>query len=321
MMRKLFAGIVCAMAFFSVSVSGQEIFPSKPIKLVLPYAPGGPTDAIARAMAKHMEMSLKVPVIVENKPGAQGGIAMQTVGSSKGDGYTIGLAPGNVFTTNRILLKNLPYKVEDFKLLTTLYRGGVLLAVPKNSPASTLKQFIELSKSESRPLIFGTAGPGGTSHLTMEQLAQIEGLKTQMVSYRGDSPMVVDVLGGTLPAAMVTVSVTIDHYKRGALKVLAITSDRRMSQYPDIPTFKESGYPDIESYFWAGTVVPAGTPDAIADLLRKAIVTAMHSDEVKATFTPDIVPFTGGVKDFNDFIAMDMSKWSDLIQKRGITIQ
>lgn len=302
-------------------VTAQEAFPTKPIRIVLPYAPGGPTDAIARALGRSLESSLKVPVVIENKPGGQGVIAMQAVMASRADGYTIGWAPGNALTTNRILMKDLPYKVQDFKLLTTLYRGGIVVAVPKSSPASSLKQLLELARKDGKPMIYGTAGPGGTSHLTMEQLAAIEGLPTQMVSYKGDAPMALDVMAGTLPAAMATVSTTGEAHKRGQLKILAITSDKRMEQYPDIPTFAESGYPQVESYFWAGAVVPAGTPDAVADVLRKAMVAAMHSPEVKTAFTPDISPFTGTAKEFNEFLSQDYNKWTALIKARGISLQ
>ena len=313
-------GLTLALAALA-SARAEEAFPSKPIRIVLPYAPGGPTDAIARALGRNLESQLKVPVLVENKPGGQGVIAMQTVMASRPDGYTVGWAPGNALTTNRILMKDLPYKVQDFKLLTTLYRGGIVIVVPKNSPARSLKQLLDQARKDGKPMIYGTAGPGGTSHLTMEQIASMEGLPTQMVSYKGDAPMALDVMAGTLPAAMATVSTTGEAHKQGKLKILAITSDKRTEQFPDIPTVAESGYPQVESYFWAGAVVPAGTPTPVADVLRKAIVAAMHSPDVKAAFTPDITPFTGTAQDFNEFLSEDYNKWTSLIKSRGISLQ
>ncbi|MGE0804937.1 MAG: Bug family tripartite tricarboxylate transporter substrate binding protein [Burkholderiaceae bacterium] len=321
MIRALLALCFAAVTSVAHQAFAETAFPTRPIRFVLPYAPGGPTDAIARAVGRNMEQALKVPVVVENRPGGQGVIAMQAVSSSKPDGYTIGLAPGNAFTTNRILMKDLPYRLDDFKLITTLYRGGVVLAVPKSSPASTLKEFVELARKDARPQIFGTGGPGGASHLTMEQFASITGMRVQMVAYKGDAPMVLDVLGGTLPAAMVTVSVTGEHHKRGALRILAITSAEQMEAYPDVPTFRQAGYPEIETYFWAGTVAPAGTPDAVVGILQKAIANAMHGPEVKSVLTPDIVPFTGGEKEFRDFVTQDFNKWNDLVRDRNIVIR
>lgn len=320
MIRNVLVGLGLVMGLATSGLAQQEPFPSRPIKLVLPYQPGGPTDAIARAVAKHMSESLKTPVVVENKPGAQGVIAMQAVLAAKPDGYTIGWAPSNALTTNRLLMKNLPYKLEDVRMVTTLYRGGLVFAVPKSSPANSLKEFVELARKEGKPMIYGTAGPGGTSHLTIEYLAQLEHMKTQMVSYRGDGPMALDVLGGSLPGMVGTVATTGEHYKKGDLKILGFSGDKRMAAYPDIPTFKEAGYPQIESYFWAGAVVPAATPDHVVVALRTALHAAMRGAEVKAVLTPDLTPFLGGEKEYRDFVELEYRRWMALIRDRGITI-
>lgn len=319
--------ILLAALSLSAAVAGTahaqapEPFPSRPIKLVLPYAPGGPTDAIARAVAKAMEASLKTPVIVENKPGGQGVIAMQSVLSAKADGYTVAWAPSNALTTNRLLMKDLPYKMQDIKMVTTLYRGGMVFAVPRNSPANSMKEFVELARKEGKPMIYGTAGPGGTSHLTIEYLAQLENIKTQMVSYRGDGPMALEVLGGNLPGMIGTVATTGEHYRRGALKILGFTGDKRMEAFPDIPTFKEAGYPQIETYFWAGAVVPAATPEDVVTRLRAALHAAMRGPEVAAVLTPELSPFLGGEREYRAFVDLEYKRWMDLIRDRGIAMQ
>ena len=297
-----------------------ENYPSRTIRLVLPYSPGGPTDVIARAVATHMEASLGVTVLVENKPGGQGVISMQSVLLSRPDGYTVGWAPTNVLTTNRMLIKDLPYKLQDFKLVTTLYRGGMVFAVPKDSPANSLRQFVDLARREGKPMIYGTAGPGSGSHLTVEWLAQIERLQTQMIPYKGDSPMSMDVLGGTLPGMIGTVATTGEQYRRGNLKILGFTGGTRMEAYPDVPTFKESGYP-IESYFWAGAVLPAATPEPIAAKLRAALHAAMRGSEVKTALTPDIVPIVGGEREYRDLVDTEYARWSSLIKSRNIATQ
>jgi tripartite-type tricarboxylate transporter receptor subunit TctC len=321
MIRNILVGLCLVMGAAGTALAQPEPFPSRPIKLVLPYQPGGPTDAIARAVAKHMTEALKTPVVVENKPGGQGVIAMQAVLAAKADGYTVGWAPSNALTTNRLLMKNLPYKMQDIRMITTLYRGGMVFAVPRNSPAHSMTEFVELARKEGKPMIYGTAGPGGTSHLTIEYLAQLEGMRTQMVSYRGDGPMALDVLGGSLPGMIGTVATTGEHYKKGDLKILGFTGDKRMEAYPDIPTFKEAGYPQIESYFWAGAIVPAATPEDVVVKLRAALHAAMRGPEVKAVLTPDLTPFLGGEKEYRDFVDVEYKRWMDLIRDRAISLQ
>jgi tripartite-type tricarboxylate transporter receptor subunit TctC len=292
-------------------------FPTRPIRLVLPYAPGGPTDAIARAVARKLEVDLKVPVIVENKPGAQGVIAALAVLSSNADGYTVGWTPSPVLTTNRIALPKLPYKVDDFKLVTPLYRGGMVIAVSAATKATTLRQYLDEAKASGQPLIYGTAGPGGNSHLTVELLAQMAGLNTQMVPYKGDNPMVVDMLGGNLPAMIATVAATEQHYRKGGLKLLAFTGDQRMKELPEVPTLIESGFA-IESYFWAGATHRAGTPDAVAAKLRAALDAAMHSPEVRSVMTTDLVPYVRGEQEFHKMVDSEYQRWSQVAAARGI---
>jgi tripartite-type tricarboxylate transporter receptor subunit TctC len=169
-------------------------------------------------------------------------------------------------------------------------------------------------------MIYGTAGPGGNSHLTVELLAQMAGLKTQMVAYRGDGPMTLDLLGGSLPAMIATVAVTGEHYRKGDLKILGFTGDKRMKDYPQIPTFKEAGFP-IESYFWAGAAVPAGTPERVAAKLRAAMQSAMHTAEVKNVMTSDLVAYTEGEQEFRHSVDSEFERWDSLVKTRGIRLQ
>lgn len=295
-------------------------FPNRPVRLLLPYAPGGPTDAIARAAAQKMAEILGVPIVVENRPGGQGIVAAQALLLSRPDGYTVGWTPSPVLTTNRLTVKNLPYKVEDFKLVTTLYRGGMVFAVSRSSTATSLRQYLDEVRASGKPMIYGTAGPGGNSHLTVELLAQMAGLKTQMVPYRGDGPMTLDLLGGTLPAMIATVAVTGEHYRKGALALLGFTGDRRMEDYPKVPTLQESGFA-IESWFWAGATVPVDTPPSVVAVLRNALERAMHSPEVRNVMTSDLVPFTRGEGEFRQMVDGEFQRWDSLIRTRGIQLQ
>jgi tripartite-type tricarboxylate transporter receptor subunit TctC len=320
MQRRTFNVLGLAAASAPVLAFGKQNFPSRPIRLVLPYAPGGPTDAIARAAAQKMAEVLGVPVIVENRPGGQGIVAAQAVLLSQPDGYTVGWTPSPVLTTNRLTIKNLPYSVDDFKLVTTLYRGGMVFAVAKSSPANWLGEYLAQVKASGKPMIYGTAGPGGNSHLTVELLAQMADLKTQMVAYKGDAPMTLDLLGGTLPAMIATVGVTGEHYRKGALKILAFTGAGRMKDYPRIPTFRESGFP-IESYFWAGATVPAKTPESAVAALRNAFDEAMHGPQVRGVMTSDLVPYTRGETDFRQMVKDEFQRWDTLVRTRGIQLQ
>jgi tripartite-type tricarboxylate transporter receptor subunit TctC len=320
MQRRTFNIFGLAAASAPVLAFGKQDFPNRPIRMVLPYAPGGPTDAIARAAAQKMAEVLGVPVVVENRPGGQGIIAAQAVLLSKPDGYTVGWTPSPVLTTNRLTIKDLPYKVDDFKLVTTLYRGGMVFAVAKSSTAKSLSEYLAQVKASGKPMIYGTAGPGGNSHLTVELLAQMAGLKTQMVAYKGDAPMTLDILGGTLPAMIASLGVTGEHYRKGALKILAFTGGERIKDYPQIPTFKESGFA-IESYFWAGATVPANTPESAVAALRNAFDVAMHGSGVRAVMTSDLVPYTRGEKEFRQMVEDEFQRWDELVRTRGIQLQ
>jgi tripartite-type tricarboxylate transporter receptor subunit TctC len=316
MNRRLFTSLAAALLPLTVSAQSRD-FPNRPIRLVLPYAPGGPTDAIARAVARRLEATLGATVIVENKPGAQGIIAAQALLQASPDGYTVGWTPSPVLTTNRIVLPKLPYKVDDFKLVTPLYRGGMVIAVSAASKATSLRQYLDEVKASGQPMIYGTAGPGGNSHLTVELLAQMAGLKTQMVPYKGDGPMALDMLAGNLPAMIATVAATEPHYRKGALKLLAFTGEERMKGLPLVPTLTESGFA-IESYFWAGATLPAGTPEPIASKLQAAFESAMHSPEVKAVMTSDLVPYTRGEKEFHQMVESEFQRWSQVARTREI---
>lgn len=316
MNRRMFNSLAAALVPMAATAQPTD-FPNRPIRLLLPYAPGGPTDAIARAVARRLEGALGVPVIVENKPGAQGVIATQALLQSKPDGYTVGWTPSPVLTTNRIVVRELPYKLDDFKLVTPLYRGGMVVAISATSPATSLRQYLEQVKASGQPMIYGTAGPGGNSHLTVELLAQMAGLKTQMVPYKGDSPMALDMLAGNLPAMIATVAATEQHYRKGALKLVAFTGEQRMKELPQVPTLAESGFA-IESYFWAGATLPARTPEPVAAKLRAALESAMHSPEVKAVMTSDLVPYTRGEKEFHQMVDSEFQRWSHVANSRGI---
>lgn len=316
MKRRTFNRLAATLLPFASMAQAQQLA-NRPIRLLLPYAAGGPTDAIARAVARRLETELKLPVVVENKPGAQGILATQALLQAAPDGHTIGWTPSPVLTTNRIVLPSLPYKLEDFKLVTPLYRGGMVIAVSGASKASTLRQYLDEAKASGQPMIYGTAGPGGNSHLTVELLAHTVGLKTQMVPYKGDSLMALDLVGGSLPAMIATVGATQQHHQKGALKLLGFTGDQRMKDLPQVPTLIESGFP-IESYFWAGATLRAGVPEPIVARLRAAFESAMHSEEVRGTMTADLVPYTRSEKEFQQLVDDEYQRWSRLAKARGM---
>jgi tripartite-type tricarboxylate transporter receptor subunit TctC len=318
------AALVLSLVLASGLALANEPFPApgKVITLVVPFGAGGPTDVVARALARYMERALGTSVIVENKGGAMGTIAMGAVAKARPDGYSIVVVPGNGLTSNLVLIKDLPYKPEDFRMLTPLYRGALALSVPASSPAKSLKEYTDQAKRANVPLIFGGAGRGGASHLTMEQWANAAGVSLRMVYYKGDAQVATDLIGNNVPAMISALGGVVSHYRAGKIRVLAVSTATRLEKFPELPTFAESGYPQIVTYHWAGTAVPSGTPEIIADKLRSTIVQAMATPEVQAALSPDMVVYTTAREgEFRLFVQSDYEKLRDIIIANKVVLE
>jgi tripartite-type tricarboxylate transporter receptor subunit TctC len=316
-------GTALGMLLVAVGAHAQDAFPSKPIKIIVPIAAGGATDVQARAMADELQKRLKVAVVVENKPGGNFVIGNAAVAAAQPDGYTLGWALSAAMSLNPILYKNLPYKPGEFQFLAPISKGHHVIAVPSSSKASSLKEWVDDIKRSGQPAAVGVSSTGGTTHLMTETIGERAGFAVQPIVYRGEAPAVLDLVAGQLPAMSGIVASVLDHYKAGKVKVLAISSDKRIPELPEVPTFKELGYDFVITY-WNGMVAPPGTPKPIVDKLSATIREVVASPEFKARISatvPDMHLISGSPQLMGEMIQSDTAFWSRIIKSRNIKIE
>src|SRR6266480_747316 len=228
-----------------VTSAGAADYPTRPIKLVVPYSAGGPTDVLGRLVGEYLGRDLKQPVIVENKAGAQGAIGAEAVARSEPDGYTLFVTAASIFVLNPMLYKKLPYDpVRDFRMLGLITDLPVVMEVHPSVPAKTIAEFVAYAKQNPVKLNFGSAGTGGTIHLAGEMFKQMAGVDMVHVPYKGAGPALTDLLSGNIQLMFDTLGTALPPVKSGLLRPLGVSSKQRIAELPDVPTMAESGYPD-----------------------------------------------------------------------------
>ena len=308
---------LCAIAFSVPGALAQESYPSKPIRMVFPYAAGGEADAFARAIADEVRERLGQPMIVESRPGANTAIAAEIVARAPNDGYTLLYLAWSTITTNLIMYKNIPYKLADFQPITTFYRAPLGIAVRKDFPASNLRELIEYARKRGS-VEYGTSGAGSSGNLMLARLSRKTGVKFEHVPYKGDAPVVQDVMGGHLPMFAGALNTAAQHIRAGNLKALATSSGERLKAYPDIPTFRDSGFEEQVFTYWHGMAAPAGTPRAIVDRLNSAVVAATESKRVRGVMTPFQTVSTMSPEAFSELIRSDIAIWGPVIREMNM---
>jgi len=264
--------IAAATAVLASPVWSQDSYPSKPISLVVPFPPGGVADIVGRPAADAMSRYLKQPVVIENKPGAGGGIGMGYVAKAKPDGYTLLLALSSISIlpeADKVIGRPALYQLDQFVPIARLTADPTVLAVRSDSPWKTLQEFIDDAKRRPGAITYGSSGNYGTMHMPMEMFAAKADIKLLHVPYTGGGPAVVALLGGNVDALSTGPSTVIQHVKAGKLRVLASWGDKRLASLPEIPTLSESGVP-IVFFQWSALFAPAGTPEPVIAKLREA---------------------------------------------------
>lgn len=262
--------LIAATAAYGVTA---ETFPVKPVTLVVPYAPGGPVDNLARVLSTRLSKEWGQSVLVLNKTGANEIIGADFVAKSAPDGYTLFVATEAALTMNPHLYKKLPYSPQkDFTPISRLISVPMVFFVPANSRANTLKEFVEIArKATDKPMSYGSSGAGGIVHLPLAMFEKQENLKMVHIPYKGAAPLIPEVISGEVDSAVLGVSVIEQHVKSGKLKALAISSDVRSIALPDVPTFKEAGVKNIDAVFNIGLVAPAGAPSAVVTKIAEDV--------------------------------------------------
>jgi tripartite-type tricarboxylate transporter receptor subunit TctC len=314
--------VIAAMSLAALNVRAAE-FPSRPIKVVVPYAAGGPTDILGRLVADFIGRDLKQSAFVENKPGAQGAIAADMVARSEPDGYTIFVTAASIIVLNPLLYKKLPYDpVKDFRMLSLLTDLPVVMEVNPSVPAKTVAEFVAYAKANPGKLNFGSAGTGGTIHLAGEMFKQIAGVEMTHVSYKGAGPALTDLLSGNIQVMFDTLSTALPPVKGGLLRPLGVSSAQRSPDLPGVPTIAESGYPDYQVGVWFGVAAPAKVPDDIAGKISASLDRALNDDAFRAALEkigfPALRPRSAAA--IREFIDADRARWSKVIKAQNISL-
>jgi tripartite-type tricarboxylate transporter receptor subunit TctC len=319
MKKKILAACAILTALLSTAANAQ--YPNKPIRLLVPFAPGGSSDIVSRSFAGEMSKILGQTVVVESKPGGAGNIAMQEVKGSAPDGYTIILGHVGTLAVNPAMFAKLPYDpVKDFVPITLLAKVPSLLVVnAEKMKAKNLKELVEYAKKNPGALNYGSAGNGSSGHLAMAYVALTAGFTATHVPYKGTGPMMTDLLAGRLDATFTGAPPLLAHVKAGTLRAIAVGTAKRSPAMPDVPTVAEQGYPGFETSQWYGLMAPAGTPDAIVQKLAQAAAAAGKTPAVADRLAAEAAePSTSTPKEFADFIKIEAARWSDVVKKSQI---
>ena len=302
------------------ALHAQGTWPQKPIRLVVPFAPGGSSEVVARSVAGELTKQLGQSVFVENKPGGAGVIAMQEVAKAGADGYTLILGHVGTLAVNPYMLPNQPYDVnKDFVPVTLLAKVPTVLVVHPDVPAKNFKEFIAYCKANPGKLNYSSAGNGSSGHLSMEYLKLTAGFFMTHIPYRGSGPQMTDLLAGRTQVAMNGLPSISAFIKAGKLRALAVGSAQRVPALPDVPTIAESGYKGFETSQWYGLLAPAGTPAAVVKRLQEESVKALKTGPVTERFSHDSAVGVGDTPEqFTAYIAAQQKIWKEIVAKAGI---
>lgn len=309
---KAATGITVALI---VGLSSAHAFPDKPIKLVVPFAPAGGTDLIARTLAVEMAKELGQPVVVDNKPGASTLIGTDLVAKSAPDGYTL-VVSSIAHAVNPSLMPKMPYSTEkDFAPVSMIVRSPNVLVVRADSPFKSLKDVIAAAKADPDKLTYASPGNGTSSHLAGALFADMAKLQIKHVAYKGSGPALTDLLGGQTDMIFATSGSVGSFIDSGKLRALAITSAERSTAYPSVPTVSEAGVPGYATEGWYGFYAPAGTPAAVIDKLNAATRKAASSEIFKSKVVSEgMVVQTGTPAEFDAFVRAEIVRWSKIVK-------
>ena len=311
------ATLVCA-----APLARASDYPSKPITLMIGFAPGGPSDVMARILTKKMEEILKQPLVIENRAGAGGSIAGAAVARAAPDGYTVLLATGSLLAINVSLYKNIGYDPEkDFEPIGMIGTQTNVLYAHPSVPATSLAELIAYAKANPGKLSFGSGGNGTPAHLAGELLKLQAKIDITHVPFRGTGPALQAVIGSHVPMAFNPPSPLIPHIQSGAIRALAITTLNRTAALPDVPTIAESGFPGFEATTWHALVAPAGTPKDVIATLHRATAATVNDPSARKALTDLGVDVVGGTpEELRAYVKSEIPKWAEVVRASGAKV-
>jgi tripartite-type tricarboxylate transporter receptor subunit TctC len=309
-----------ALAPFAAQAQTAD-FPSRALTLVVPFPPGGQADLAARPVAAAMERIIRQPVVVQNRGGAAGAIGNAFVARSAPDGYTLVMALSSLAVipeAERLFGRTPPYTADQFAPVALVNADPTMLAVPASAPWRSIAEFIEAAKAKPGEIPYGSSGTYGTLHVAMEMLAASAGIRLLHVPFQGAGPAITALLSGQIQALASAPGTLTQHVRDGRLRVLGCWGKDRVAAFPDVPTFMESGFPDVEFYIWAGIFAPAATPAPVMGVLRNAVRQAVQDPQLVQAFTAAGAPVAYlDAPDFARFFAEDSARLVRAVQKIG----
>jgi tripartite-type tricarboxylate transporter receptor subunit TctC len=318
-MRSIFAAGALALALAPGAAQAQA-FPSKPIRIVIPFVAGGSSDIVGRAIGSKFQEFLGQPAVVENRPGANGAIAAEFVAKSEPDGYTVLVGSIGVFSINAALFKDLRYNpVRDFAPITLAVTTPNVLITRTDLPANTMKELVDFAKKNPGKLSYCSSGTGSSDHLTAELLKQMTGTFVLHVPYRGGAACQTDLMGKQIDLSFQNLGAVTNYIKGGRMKALAVTASTRHPQLPDVPTVAQAGFPDLVVTSWQAAAAPAKTPPAVVARLHDAMVKTLRSPDVRERMNQigfDVV--AGTPEEFGQFMKAEVDRWTKVVENGGI---
>jgi tripartite-type tricarboxylate transporter receptor subunit TctC len=320
-LRALLAAMGAAALVPTAFAQTRPWQPERPIRLVVPYGPGGSSDVIARLLAGEMAKTLGQSIVVDNKGGGSGTIGMQEVARAAPDGYTIVLGHVGTLAVNPAMLEKLPYGDKDFEPIGLLAKVPMVFAVNAKVPAKNLAEFIALAKEHPGKLTYGSAGSGSAGHLAFEMLKVATGIDVVHIPYKGTGAQLNDLLAGNTDSASAGPPGFMQHVKSGRIRIIASGSPQRLAALPDVPTVAEQGYPGFDSSQWFGLLAPARTPAPVIARLQEAAEKALQMPAIKERLKADgsvAAPLDG--PQFAAFIKAERERWGDVVRKAKLKV-
>ncbi|MEJ8475728.1 Bug family tripartite tricarboxylate transporter substrate binding protein [Roseibium algae] len=319
--RTIAAGVIGGLAAISAGTAMAEDYPDQPVTLVVGFPPGGSTDVVARILAGHMSETLGQPVLVENRPGAGGTVGISHVASSDPDGYTLGVSGVGASILIDALGRDTGYNIDsDLDVIGVMGTLGLVIAGRNGLEPQTLQELMEYAKANPEALTYGTSGVGTPGHLAMEYLKSLAGVEMLHIPYKGNTPLMNDVLGGHVDIAMLTTPGAAEQVRAGNIHPFAVSSPGRSSLMPDVPTVIESGFEGYTATLWNLLVAPKDTPAEAQDKLSAALNAAMQDEGVlEAYASKGLAPTLTTPQEASQFLADERAKWKSVIETAGVT--
>ncbi len=315
--------LILAAMLLTITGAQAQNFPSRPIRIIVPFAAGGPADITARNIGPRLTELLGQAIIVDNRGGANGTIGAEAMIRSAPDGHTLLMTTASVTSINMVTYTKPPYDtLRDMLPLSPVMTTGSLIVIHPSMPAKTLKEFVALAKSRPDQIAFGSAGTGGTLHLGLEMLMAEARIKITHVAYKGAGPAVSDLIAGQIQGMFVDLPVISPYVKSGRVRAIAVAASKRSPHFPDIPSTKEQGFDNVDMLNYYGLLAPAKTPRDIALKLHDAIIKTVNTPAVRdRLLSVGADPLTMSIEEFTDYIRQDIEKWRKVVKAANLTFE